>query len=229
MKHLLSIIMVVIASIGSAQNLAILPSQKIDCEISTTEINEYDILFSTENPEAITFRWELLENTVPSDWDYSLCDYTTCYIGIPDKSDMKRISLEEAQNGTKGFLKINVLTANSNGSYVMRYYVYDSADYDRGDTVSFNFINTTVSVNDIAANTEVTLYPNPTQDVITIESENMYSELEIVDVSGRVILAQNLVGVTAHNIDLSNVQAGVYLVFIRAEGVLRKSRFIISD
>lgn len=229
MKQILSILFAVTATVSSAQNLAILPSQNIECDISTTQINEFDILFSTASPEAITFKWELIENTVPADWDYSLCDYTTCYIGIPDKSDMKRISLEEAKNGIKGFLKINVLTANSNGSYVMRYYVYDSADYDRGDTVSFNFINTTVSVNDIAANTEVTLYPNPTQDVITIECQSMYSEVEIVDVSGRVILAQNLVGTTAHNIDLSNVQAGVYVLFIRAEGVLRKSRFIISD
>lgn len=229
MKHLLSIIMVVIASIGSAQNLAILPSQKIDCEISTTEINEFDILFSTTTPEAITFRWELLDNTVPADWDYSLCDYTTCYIGIPEKSDMKRISLEESTNGTKGFLKINVLTANSNGSYIMRYYVYDSADRNRGDTVVFNFINTTVSVSDIVGNSEVKLFPNPANDFIIVESENMNSELEIVDVSGQVLYKQHLVGVAEHRIDLSNLNGGVYLVFLRAEGILRQSRIILSN
>ncbi len=228
LKHSLALVLIATGALCNGQNFGILPSQQVDCEISATEVNEFNIVFSTGTPEAITYSWELLENSIPLDWDYSLCDYTSCHIGIPESAIMTRISLDEATNGTQGFLKMNVLIAPSNGSYVARFYVYDSADRNRGDTVAFNFTNGTVAVSDLVKNTEVNLYPNPTLGYLIVETENRNSEITVVDLTGRVMMQKNLVGIEGHRLDLSDMRSGVYMVLLRSEGVLRKSRVLVS-
>ena len=171
----------------------------------------------------------MIENTVPDDWDYSLCDYTTCYIGIPAKSDMRRISLEESKNGQQGFLKFNVLTTESNGNYVVKFYVYDSMDHDRGDTVIFNFSNSTVSVSDVKKISPVTLYPNPTTGSVYIETIEGDSEVEIFDISGKVIKKEKFQFSGVNEIELKGIRSGIYRVVVRSGSLVQSSSIVVNE
>ncbi|MFT5511861.1 MAG: hypothetical protein ACI8SE_000255 [Bacteroidia bacterium] len=216
-------------SISSIAQTFIYPGgSKMDCEI-TTGFNEYNMVFSTQLPEAITYSWEMIENTVPEDWDYSLCDYTTCYIGIPASSDMRRISLEESKNGQQGFLKFNVLTTESNGNYVFKFYVYDSMDHDRGDTVIFNFSNSTVSVSDVKKISPVTLYPNPTTGSVYVETLEGDSEVEIFDISGKVIKEEKLQFSGVNEIDLNGIRSGIYRIVVRSGSLVQSSSLVVNE
>lgn len=227
-KFIISVFAMAISFASVAQTFKYPGGKTMDCEI-TTGFNEYNMVFTTQLPEAITYSWEIIENTVPADWDYSLCDYTTCYIGIPANSEMKRITLEESKNGQQGFLKFNVLTTESNGDYVAKFYVYDSMDHDRGDTVIFNFSNSTVSVSDVKAISDLTLYPNPANGSVFIETLENDSDVEILDMSGKVIKQEKFHYSGINEIDLNGIQSGVYRVVIRSGSLVQSSSLIVND
>jgi hypothetical protein len=213
---------------ANAQNFKFSGGSKMDCEI-TTGFNEYNVVFTTHAPEAITYSWEIVENTIPADWDYSLCDYTTCYIGIPDNSDMKRISLEESKSGVKGFFKINVLTTESNGDYTAKFYVYDSSDRDRGDTVIFNFSNSTVSVSDVNLSDQLSVFPNPTSDIVNVETVEANTTVIITDLTGKVIKEETFQFVGMNEIDLNDLNTGIYQINIQSQNWSQSSRLVLNE
>ncbi len=65
------------------------------------------------------------------------------------------------------------------------------------------------------------LSPNPANDFITLESENNIDSIEIFDVIGKKVKSdQNLTGVF-HNIDISNLNSGVYIVKVNNSNSLK--------
>jgi len=60
----------------------------------------------------------------------------------------------------------------------------------------------------------LSIYPNPTNSLITIETENPDHYLfEITSLNGQQIIIGEMEG-TLHQIDLSTVQKGVYLITV---------------
>lgn len=100
----------------------------------------YEIQIHTDNPEPITYQYQLLQNTFPSSWTISTCDYTSCYVGIPSADIMDPISQADADNGAYGFLKMNITVAQNYGQGIVAYYVYEAGNFSRGDTVSWELI-----------------------------------------------------------------------------------------
>lgn len=73
-----------------------------------------------------------------------------------------------------------------------------------------------VSTSNTSSNDEyaVNVYPNPAQDVLTIQSAPN-SEINIFDLNGRMIFRQAQNNLTSHEIDISALRSGLYLVKIR--------------
>lgn len=84
--------------------------------------------------------------------------------------------------------------------------------------------------------TRFNLYPNPTNNLVSIEFElNDYADisLNLYDLSGKVILKQskNSSDLFSHNIDLNTYANGVYLIFVEArskKGILYKKELFIK-
>jgi hypothetical protein len=82
------------------------------------------------------------------------------------------------------------------------------------------------------ADLSMKLYPNPTSDKITIELANQTSELitiTIISALGNAITAQNFTtvdGSLAHEFDLQDLPAGLYIVKIKAEDNVYTKKFI---
>ena len=100
-------------------------------------------------------------------------------------------------------------TDQTSGSlvYVIDYlFLYDVIGEGNDD-------DTTNVVNNYAINTKI--YPNPTQDYITIESENV-DQVEVLDICGRELFATEVRGILT--IDMKEYEAGVYFVRLHSNG-----------
>jgi len=74
-------------------------------------------------------------------------------------------------------------------------------------------------------------YPNPASNFITVLTDGLVSEatVSITDLSGRTFLQQNLSnGFSATNVDVQNLNTGIYLLTLESKGNRKVERVVIS-
>ena len=74
-------------------------------------------------------------------------------------------------------------------------------------------------------NEDVSIYPNPTSDVVTIQSKNQISKINVFDVLGSLILSANS-NSNSFSIDFSSYSKGIYFVTILDEFGLRTKKIV---
>jgi hypothetical protein len=74
--------------------------------------------------------------------------------------------------------------------------------------------NSLINSIDERINSSFTLYPNPVIDEITIESTNNISSIEIIDYSGKKLLAISNINNNRASINTSTYKAGMYVLII---------------
>lgn len=82
----------------------------------------------------------------------------------------------------------------------------------------------TAGLNDVLAN-KFSMFPNPAINKVTISNtENiLVNTVNITDVNGRIVLANNYNGVNAVELNVSDLNTGIYFININAsEGSLTK-------
>lgn len=81
------------------------------------------------------------------------------------------------------------------------------------------------SINELK-NNDFVIYPNPSSDIINIQSINdLYvEELKIYDVSGKIIIEKNKNN--TNNIDVKQLKKGVYVIKIRTSNGISNKKFI---
>ena len=73
---------------------------------------------------------------------------------------------------------------------------------------------------------ELIIYPNPTDDLLTIETKQPdYYTIEITSLNGQLLLTDEIEG-SSQQIDLSSFQKGVYLITIRSEDFVTTKKII---
>lgn len=85
--------------------------------------------------------------------------------------------------------------------------------------------------------TELSIYPNPASDLMTLElmtSSTGLVEVAIMDVTGRVVLPARSISVKADmlkqiNLDVSDLQNGTYLVTVLAEGSITSTTIMVTE
>ncbi|MEZ5014212.1 MAG: T9SS type A sorting domain-containing protein [Chitinophagales bacterium] len=79
----------------------------------------------------------------------------------------------------------------------------------------------------------VELNPNPASSLITISFESISeSRIEIMDMTGRIVYSQNGIVANQFNvstIDVSNFDAGIYLVHVAGEGMDITKKLVVSN
>ncbi len=92
----------------------------------------------------------------------------------------------------------------------------DEAIVKQGFTIDYTS-TTTNDVNEIARNTNIKLYPNPTDNVFTIESD-LDVVVQFFDVVGKQVINDMNLTRGIHQVDISNLSKGVYLLRFISEG-----------
>ena len=83
-----------------------------------------------------------------------------------------------------------------------------------------------LSIEDLASqDMSITIFPNPAQNTLNVRSENVIESLVIYNNLGQEI-TRNLVNSKNHNLDISNLQTGFYIVNFSINGIMTSYNFI---
>lgn len=225
-KNYILALLVIIGFSMNAQNFVFSTDQHIE-DLIPEPYTSYYIKFTTPSPEEITYKFETITNTIPEEWDFSLCDYTNCYVSIPATGTMTTISVDDAQNGLEGFFSLSVNPLDFEGVGFLELYVYDANDHERGDTVSWTLsYGNAVSTNELEVAESFKIYPNPTPDVLNIEFKGAYTGVIFNGIGKKVL---SLEGDQNQTVDVSTLANGVYFISCQDEsGQVFNKQFIIN-
>jgi hypothetical protein len=194
-------------------------------QIGSSQI-EFTYTPNTFSPEQLISVINTSDSTFYFDWEFYMDDSLRMYL---------RRELHDFNNGylphihtTCGIDRPNELNAHDTGYVVLQYFFYEIPDYIIDSTIdlSFNFLphpecdsllaavkviiaRETTSIRDID-NTDITIYPNPFLDRITIDAPG-YKNYEINDCMG-IKLKEGIIDETP--IDLQGLSAGIYIVIL---------------
>ncbi|MEL7120129.1 MAG: T9SS type A sorting domain-containing protein, partial [Bacteroidota bacterium] len=112
---------------------------------------------------------------------------------------------------------------------------FENVEYEElGSSASIQMEPTTASVKNQAVQpTELNAWPNPSSGQVNLELKSFIGSaavLRVYDLTGKVVYNENLgmVYQNQHQIDLSDLEEGVYIISIEAAGQLAKSRVVIN-
>ena len=225
-KLYITAIAAVISLSVSAQNFIYPIGQNLVENVTEENYEGYQIDINTPSFEAINYEWELVSNTFLQEWDYSLCDYGGCSIGIPPTGAMTPITLADAQAGVIGWFKIQLTVSTFSGNGKVEIYVYDANDYNRGDVVSWDVTwdaaTASLTVNE---SEQVSFFPNPANENMTVNAEGDFTGV-IYNSMGSTVITFN--GKTNTMVDVSELNSGIYFVSINSAAGLVKQKLIIK-
>lgn len=92
-------------------------------------------------------------------------------------------------------------------------------DYTTPDPSDVSLANCTTLSSDTFSQSDYKIYPNPATDIITISSQRNLGDvkLQLVDINGRVVLAKSAALSRDVELDISNLQSGLYILNIIGE------------
>jgi hypothetical protein len=206
------------SSILSAQSYTVTPTNTDTVDAPFNTLTIFDIYQQNTGSTYLLLKWQKISVNLPSGWDYSLCDYASCYTGIPNGGTMDTVDV-----GDMGFLGLNINPYSIAGQGIVKLYVYEDGFFNGGDTITW-VVNATVNgVDETSFENSVNVYPNPVNDVLKIKSERALKSVLIMDASGKLILE----GSATAEINLQNLNAGVYfLSVIGNDGTVIRKKFI---
>ena len=164
-----------------SQGFSVSPSHSVSATIQTNEYTTSEILLVNTTSDSLFLSWNLLEKVTPTGWDYSYCDFNSCYDATKTAGTMAPIPL-----GGNGFIKVNVMTTIEGWAY-FKFSVFNVSMPDLSDTIEFWF-NGIAYIKENPKET-ISIYPNPIEsgDNWTIKNLPINSTVEIFNSLGQKI------------------------------------------
>jgi len=148
---------------------------------------------------------------VPNPTAYGVCWSTT--------SGAETATGNYVNNGSAsgaGAFTASITGLNANTTYHVRAFATNTAGTSYGNEVSFT---TSISTGlDVASTNALSLYPNPATDGFTIQAGEKATTVSIYNLSGSLVLSQQIIGKSYINI--SSLQQGIYVV--KVDGLVGK-------
>lgn len=197
-----------------AQTFTVTPSNTVNGTVYENSWVNLQIDFNNVSSADVNFDWELVSNTLDTNWSVTLCDFPSCFSYVPNSGSMDPIS-----PGNYGMLKLTIGAGNTLGTGSVSFNVWDEASPNAKELVTFN-VNAVVSIEDQMLEGAVTVYPNPAQDRVFIAHN--FSTLEpgvvtLLDLNGAEILKETVNSTSNHALDISTLPTGMYLLRYQTE------------
>lgn len=195
-----------------AQNYTLDPGNEIteNIDVNVYSSVEINMPHTEVTSDAVELNWELIEVQANADWEYSYCDYTTCYDGSFTSGTMVSFN-----PGQAGFLKVNVV-AGSEGYGMFRFRVYETGFESEADTLTYHF-NSTLSLQDYYLSNSPQISINPLNSSIAINNSLDNSAFKIYGSNGQLI-KQEVLSIGTNTYSTEGLKAGIYFISFTADG-----------
>lgn len=161
------------------------------------------------------------EATVDYWREFNHCSATPTVTNFPDivndSLTFEKYVYEGGDDGTKtAFIKVN------GGDHTWYYTPANDIDYT---TEIYDFFASCSAPAGIAeSKLDLSIYPNPVSDRLQVEATSLISEIEVIDLEGRVVAKLNAGQENSVTVDFSTFASGTYIVRVRtAAGVERRT------
>jgi len=135
------------------------------------------------------------------------------------------------ESASHGFVRFKVLQKPNNpiGTVISNYagIVFDYNTAVNTDTVMLIVSTPTAIQENKGENNSISIYPNPTNGVFSIESQEKISSIEIVNLLGEKVYTE-LVSASQTTIDLSKEPNGVYFLQLTTDKGIARKKIVIS-
>jgi hypothetical protein len=210
-KNLLLAFIVLFSSLIKAQvSYSITPAKSMTVTAPYSSVTIFDINQKNTSSSKIILKWKLVSMSLPPTWQYSMCDYQTCYSGIPAGPN----TMDTIPGNGQGFLGLNIDPTTTSGSGVVKVYVYQNTFPANGDTLTWHVNTPAVGIEEIFAGSGIKIYPNPAKDLLTVDLNNFEAiKVNLFDALGRIVLTAPL-SLSATTLNISALDKGFYTLVI---------------
>lgn len=221
----------------------LLVSQTWDAALAPDALNSYVIsLIPTEGePLDEIFRMVVVENTIPVEWYYSLCNLETCFLQNtwPDYETV--VDEDDIAFDIAGYdvWDLKMYPNNHPDTAKVKVYIYKNGENDIvADSLDLTFRYSDTSTATAELNLEeeinVNVFPNPASDQLNLDF-NLGSEMDlsisIIDVAGNKVsnVTSGIFRNGSNNLttDVSTLDSGLYFLSISSKESTTSRRFSI--
>jgi len=141
------------------------PAPLLEQEVAPELANECFIFFENPGGDTLRLKWRKVEISFPEDWAIDLCDYGTCYTGIPAQGLMNA-----AFDTVQPYLKLVVQPGTTPGSGWLWFRVFEENNPDNFTDVFFSVHTPGVTATNDVIQSGLRIFPNPATDVLFLEN-----------------------------------------------------------
>lgn len=213
----------VAADISFAQSYSLVPNDTINMVGMMEDLETLSIQQPNISNDTIILKWKKVSESVPSLWEANVCDNASCNTSLVDSGTMNPVLQSEY-----GLLLLHITPHTNFGTAVVRYAVWDIANPELKDTLTYILtVNNTSGIADAENKNSFSIFPNPAKENINIIS-NFQSGFHylITDVSGKEI-NKGISKTNSISVSKENLPNGVYNVSIFTENKIVNTKKIL--
>lgn len=170
--------------------------------------NECYIYFTNPSGDTLHLRWRLVESNLPDNWVADLCDYGTCYNGIPSNGLMNPV-----YDTIQPYLKLIVQPGENAGACWIWFRAYENGNQANYADVFFNLHTPGTLATQEPATPTVHIYPNPVSNNLKLENPGgAISGAQIIHLSGTISWTGDIPEKTTLDIPVNHWPPGSYLL-----------------
>lgn len=231
MNHISShIVLFVIASVATinisfAQTYSMIPKDTFYSigtleDLETLSFHQINI-----SSKAIVLKWKKISANIPSNWEASVCDNSICNTTLVDSGMMNPID-----TGDYGLLLIHITPHVNYGTAVIRYAIWDIANADMKDTLTYVLVVSASSKIERVENVNtLNIYPNPSNgDINLVSNLPLGFEFIVTDILGKVMLKGTSV-TNSIRISTKEIPSGEYnITFLDSKSTKTSKKILIQ-
>ena len=168
------------------------------------------------------FEWEITNIEKEDEWDYTVI---AGFNGIADPEPKDTFNFELTQNSDEYFkLAFNLYGNAGQGTITLTVWSKLHPEIRDSITLTIN-ARDLVSIDNFEV-LEANIYPNPTSNIITIQTKPGAS-YTLTNLQGQVIKEGKLSDATSY-VDISDIQSGTYFIRVMNDGKVRTEKVMVK-
>ena len=207
-----AVVLIATADKAIAQNYRIEPNDTFIINngnfenLETLIINQRNI-----SSDTIRFAWHKVSESVPVNWEASICDNVTCNTNLADSGMMDPVTPDKS-----GFLLLHITPHQNYGTAVIRYSVWDLKTPNLKDTLTFIMsTSNSTGINEENNNVSFRITPNPATTNLTIYSDLATRFAYSIFGQNGSLISDGLCETKIPTILLTGIPEGVYTLLIK--------------